>query len=390
MNRAQVAYGVEHLSNSRDLVWERFGQGRFLTWFMALGEQRKIPMVLGWATEQKIPYHEALTGMASELSTRQRKRVHRAAADLAEGAALSEVLNNRLSSMVPRYYVAAVKKAEDDHCLSEMLPQLARNVRLVDNLKTQSTSVAAYPAAQVFNSLSMVLFVYLIILPYFDEMARDMLEPASIPRLFTWSMTLSAMLVESGGLIVFLLCLLAPAGFIIWKLLPWRCHHRLFPLQPFFEGVFHRMPLVGGLLRRTALLETVGAMSVLTGAGYDVAPAARWNAATVSSLRLRRKLAAFAGSVDRGTHWADAWTAMRISPPAYEWVLRHAAARETPFQGFATLTKWLHHDVRCRAMIVTRWADVFRVLLSAGIVGISVIAVWQVLFQIMMLAMETT
>ncbi len=372
---------METLSCGMELDGPSLDRGRLLISLLALGDKTKIPSILGWAAQKNMPSHAALAALASDLPFWQRRRAAGAAADLAAGTSLSSVLDRHLPNMTPHFYRVAVRKAEEDNCLEEMLPALANNVRYHADIVNGAHCLVAYPVLQMLNAMALVFMVYAFILPRFDLVMCDLTDDGPLPWLFESVMAVSRMVSSPGSAAVVLIALTAPVLLVAGKILPFRTRIVLAPFQGAFLLLANLIPFVGGQIRRIAFLDAVGAMAALTGAGYDVAQAARWNARAVFSARLRRKLAAFAEAVERGEPWACAWENMKIGTPGNHWVIHNAAARESPQDGFQTLAAWLDHDIRQTHAVLVKFSDVFKTLFCATIIGVTVVAVWQALLE---------
>lgn len=408
--------------------------------FTVFGHENELASILGWAAERNIPFHEALSTMSyykkpgeiiSDLITFRRNRfsirdyvllnsgnwkiqLGFVISDLEKGITLSSALRRRLSRFLSPYYLAAVEKAERENCLAEMLPQLAANSRFTSGVREQFKACVIYPSVQFSTAVTILLGLYILIIPKFQQLFYELLEGRSLPPLLSALSSISGYITDSfvSKLIGLLLLVIVspviamerldyfrndlfPVFFIMLQfafiiIIPF-IYFRLFlriiraVFRPFANTamfILIHVPFLGKQLEKIALLELAGGMATLTGAGYDILDAARWNSGTVSRCWMRKKLVKFVESVENGKYWADAWEEMRIGSPVHNWVIRNAASRENPQQGFKMLAEWLNSEICSSNRLFAGFIEVFCIVFNAAFVGITVFAIWQALWMI--------
>ena len=148
------------------------------------------------------------------------------------------------------------------------------------------------------------------------------------------------------------------------------------------------VPFFGKQVKKIGLLELSGAMATLTGAGYDVLEAAKWNSDTVSGYWLKKRLRNFVKSVESGENWSDTWEEMHLGSPAQNWIVRNAASRENPYEGFRMLSKWLRDEINSQTNISMIFFEVFCIFFNATFIGITIFAIWQCLWKLIYYSAE--
>jgi len=138
--------------------------------------------------------------------------------------------------------------------------------------------------------------------------------------------------------------------------------------QEALGGLLMKLPLISRQLNRIRWLELTGSMAAYLASGEDIVKAADLSAKAVGQAALRRKLENFAGEVRQGRPWIEAWEAMKMGTSLDQWIIRNAAAREDPAEGFDSLLKWLYLDIQSAAGRGTRWVEIAGILLNAAIV----------------------
>ncbi len=401
------------------------------------GFEREITDILAWAVRRDIPFHEALSALYDIRSTGRRRtgiktgsfldrdiafrergslktRLKHAIGDLQDGKALGPTLRKWLSKYLSHYFLAAVENAERNRCLHRILPQLAKSANFRSGLKEHISNCVMYPTIQFSTSMIMILGLYMFMIPKLEIIYEEISRGVPLPGLLAFVNTIAAYCSQAiFPAIVALLWMVVAAPAIIYNkidpnsdiylLLAIVMQLIFFILVPFIyfkatvkflrfilrpvtnmaSNALIHVPYLGRQLRKLALLEVAGAMATLTGAGYDIADAARWNADAVSRRWLRRRLAKFANAVESGRYWADAWCEeMKLGSKAHDWIIGNAACRQNPEEGFLTLSEWLADEIRSANTLLLSFFEVFCILFNAALIGFTVFAIWQGLWTL--------
>jgi type II secretory pathway component PulF len=143
---------------------------------------------------------------------------------------------------------------------------------------------------------------------------------------------------------------------------------------------FNLLPLAG----------LAAGMYVHLASGKGMAESAELCRDTVARPWLRRRLDRFIAEVRAGEPWADAWARMKLGSPLHEWMVRNAAARENPAEGFFQLTAWLNEEICRKHRLFLRFAEVAGILFNAALVALFVLGMFEVLVDtIRFLSLET-
>lgn len=86
---------------------------------------------------------------------------------------------------------------------------------------------------------------------------------------------------------------------------------------------------------------------------------------------MERRLNRFIGALRKGTPWLDAWEQAEIGWTFERWVLRNAAAREDPADGFELVAEWQHRRIADVCWRVRFWIEPLATLAMAVLVGYS-------------------
>jgi type II secretory pathway component PulF len=382
--------------------------------------ESEFAILLGWAAQRNIPFHEALKTLPHVepkfpfLRNIYGVQLGLAIRDLEKGATLSAAISARLSKYLSPYYVAAVRKAEMDGRLAHILPQMTGVGRYSACVREYLKASLLYPSIQIPMAITFVSTLYIFIFPMFIKIFNELLEGIPPPPLMQiLSYSVGNLLVHVRQIATFLLWIVfAPIRIWFdgtgggafsnsgWGLLfavvlqivflifiPY-LYFKVFlkilnmifaPMTDIFHSALFRLPLLGGQIRNFVLLELSSSTAALVKAGHDVGEAARWNAEIFPRKWIRRKIAKFADAVEQGEYWPDAWEAMGLCTPSQNWIIRNAASRENPAQGFEILSEWLDSQINRTNRVILIVTENFGILLSAVFVGFFAFTIVQIL-----------
>lgn len=282
-----------------------------------------------------------------------RTRLTMIAGDLEEGRPLSTAFERHLGRFLPAHFVPALRQAEEADCVATALPLLVRNLSASTRALQELRGVLAYPVIQFLVMASILSGLLVFIVPRFSKMADEMM-PGYHSRSTELLSALRWVNADTGPWLV--LGIVGVAGLrLAW---PW--FRRRAGGRRLIESVCLHLPIVGRFTRRLGLVEAAGA---------DVSAAAQRAAASVESGWARRRLAQFASALAAGTPWPDAWTTLAVQAPLCDWMLRNAAARERPCEGFQAVAEWAADDLNRRRRRFFTCLEPCFILVNALVIG---------------------
>lgn len=291
-----------------------------------------------------------------------RSRLAMIAGDLEEGRPLSAAFERHLGRFLPAHFVPALRQAEEADCVATALPLLVRNLSASTRALQELRGVLAYPVIQFLVMASILSGLLVFIVPKFSKMADEMM-PGYHSRSTELLSALRWVNADTGPWLV--LGIVGVAGLS----LAWPRIRHLAGGRRLIESVCLHLPVVGRFTRRLGLVEAAGAMTAFLAAGADVSAAAQRAAASVESGWARQRLAQFASALAAGTPWPDAWMALAVQAPLCDWMLRNAAARERPCEGFQAVAEWAADDLARRRRRFFTCLEPCLILVNALVIG---------------------
>ena len=289
-------------------------------------------------------------------------RVRALVKDLEQGQPLVAALDRHLGRFMPAHFRDALASAERRNRLKEVIPILADSLGRGRLSATQWRAALAYVIVQFTVMFSIVSGLMIFIVPKFSKIFDEMLPGEPLPALTLFVIECSQWLERNLGSIVVVVILLY-AGRVLLTMCPWPW------LQARVEAVLSAVPIIGPIRRRLAYLELAQTMAVCLAADGDLLAAAECAAKSSRSPMIRARVNEFLDQVRSGRPWAEAWTEMGLGTPLYDLIVRNAAAREQPLEGFHLLMQWQADEVVRHAARVAVLFEPCAILCNAVCVG---------------------
>mgnify|MGYP001308329555 CR=1 FL=1 len=251
---------------------------------LALGDQAALAEQMATMFRVRLPALEMLRILAQGAGRAEtRVRLERVARLVAEGMTLADAFAQAGPKVAP-VFLSLLRAGEQSDAMPEQLTDLARLLRLQDQLRGQVATALLYPAILIVAAVAVMLIVALTLAPalapLFDGQGRAM--PGSL-----------AFFLGLGGVIrgwwplLIVLILGAGAG-VVWG------------LRAGWGRVVFRLPLFGPLVRDAALLAVVRSLALMLKAGRPLAEAMRGMAEADATGPFAPDLRAAVAALERG------------------------------------------------------------------------------------------
>lgn len=262
--------------------WKRdiaFGSGA-----LALADQAALAEQMATMFRVRLPVLEMLRILAQGVERGDtRARLERVARLVAEGMPLADAFAQAGPKVAP-VFLSLLRAGAQSDAMPEQLADLARLLRLQDQLRGQVATALLYPAILIVAAVAVMLIVALTLAPalapLFQGDGREM--PGSL-AFFLWV----------GGVItgwwpVILLLIAGGVVAVVWA------------LRQGWGRVVFRLPLFGPLVRDAALLALVRSLALMLKAGRPLAEALRGLAQADAGGPYAADLQAAVSALERG------------------------------------------------------------------------------------------
>lgn len=340
-----------------------------LSWGMRCG----IPLDKALLTLRKSKYRETIMSKAFiwEKAMLWDRNITRAADDLKNGFPLCEAVKH-LKRYFPPYVQSAIREAERNKVLDEVLPMMARQMRYSSGVYKERLAGFAYPLFQFIASFGVILFIGTFILPRFNRIFSEFYEGYPVPKITQIVINIS----EIFPYLFILLVITVPYYFVF------RFFYRFEPFARITADFFLLpIPFIGRDMKKMALLEFAGSMASFTAAGIDVIEAAELSRETMSAFWFRKRIDRFIEEIKNGKKWVEAWENLNQEFPFYNWIARNSASREQLPEGFMQMMKWLKSEISTFSLVFIKLIEILGIFLNAVFVGSIVLGLGYGLFH---------
>lgn len=235
----------------RDLV---FGSGA-----LPLADQAALAEQMATMLRVHLPVLEALNILAQGAERSDvRRRLERVARLVAGGMPLAEAFAHSGPRVAP-VFLSLLRSGEQSDALPDQLTDLARLLRLKDQLRGQVTTALLYPSILIAAAVAVILIVSLTLAPALAPLFEG--ESRQMPGSLSFFLALGTV-VSTWWPVILLGFLGLGAGFFWVSRSGW-------------GRVAYRLPLFGPLLLNSDLLTLVRSLALLLKSGWPLAEAMR-------------------------------------------------------------------------------------------------------------------
>ncbi len=290
--------------------------------------------------------------------------------DIEAGDSLSDAVS-RHPRVFDRLFVAMIRSGEAAGALDIVLLQISTTLERAVAIRQKIRSALAYPTAVLFMVVGVIIAMLLLVVPVFAGLYDDLGGTLPLP---------TRLLVAASDTITnyvpYIAIGTAIAGFVLirWK----RTDQGRYRL----DGLKLRLPLVGNLLRKSAVARFGRTMAVLTKAGVPVLETLRISADTVGNAVLSRTLSDTRDAVRSGEPIAANLARGEMFPPMVIQLVSVGEETGTLDQMFDTVGRTFEEEVETSVAGFAALIEPLMMALIGVVVGGMVIALYLPMFRL--------
>lgn len=289
-------------------------------------------------TKAGIPIERGLRELADDISSRSMRKMITAIADeLEAGASIDEAIEKRQRSFPP-LYSRILKAGIRTGRLSEMLTSLNRHLEMGAKTKRIILEALSYPLVVLSFALTIMISLFIFIIPSFAEILKDMGDGARLPwltlRMLDVADNIIPIITTIGAIVLSVIILLS--------LLSTTTAGRRFR-----EGMLIKVPILGRLYHSSILARMSEAMALLVSSGCDIGECLRLSSGASGSELLKFESAVIAGQVEKGVSLIEAAHVGKSIPRLFIYSMQLGSQRNELQDNLHSLGEMYSEQSRC-------------------------------------------
>ena len=224
---------------------------------------------------------------------------------IAGGGTFSEALT-AYPKIFDNLYVNMVKAGEAGGVLEVVLNRLAEFAEKAQKIKNKVKGAMIYPSVVLFAAIGITAFLLVTVIPKFQQVFNDILGGAALPAITEFVMGISDFVQHNG-----LQILAGVAALVVI--------YKIFGKTPFgayqLDKLRISMPIIGTLVRRTAISQFSRTLGTLLSSGVPILQALVIVRDTTGNRVVRRAIQMVHDAVKEGESMTDPLAASKVFPP---------------------------------------------------------------------------
>ncbi|MGA2916723.1 MAG: type II secretion system F family protein [Sedimentisphaerales bacterium] len=319
-----------------------------------------------------IPLEKGLRELSADIgSKKMRKLVTDIADDLESGMSIEKAFEKR-QRIFPPLYGRILKAGVETGRLSQMLTNLNRHIEMSNQTRKIIFEAMSYPAIVFFMAAVVVSFVYIIIIPQFINVLKEM-TGGELPALTLLVFRIAKNVIPfwggiaalAGGAIILNILLSAtPAG------------------RRVKESFLMSIPIIGRLHHSSILAQMAESMAVMIAAGADMPNCLRLSAEASGSDGLIYETEFLANQIENGTNIMQAGQFCRIIPKLFFYSVQLGSQRNELEDNLHSLAQMYVEQVRCSQARMQAILLPLMLILVGGFIGITILGIFLPMIKI--------
>jgi len=324
-------------------------------------------------TKAGIPLERGLRELAKDVGSKSmRKLIDAIAGELEAGVSIEQAFEKRQKAFPP-LYGRILKAGVETGRLSEMLTSLNRHLEMAGRTRRIIFEAMSYPAVILTLAAIVLTGVFLLIIPQFDPILREMVGGERLPPLTRLFLNMAKNVVPFwlavGSLVAVILFVLAmlsfsPAG------------------RRFKESLFLRVPVMGRLYHSSVLSKMAEAMAMMVAAGCDMPSCLRLSSGAAGSEKLLRESDILARQVEQGANILEAGQFCTFLPHLFLYSIQLGTQRNELQDNLYSLGQMYAEQARCGQARLQAILLPVMLIVVGGIVAMAVVAMFSPMIQI--------
>ncbi len=323
-------------------------------------------------TKAGIPLERGLRELSADIgSKKMRKLVTDIADDLEGGMSIEKAFEKRQKHFPP-LYGRILKAGVETGRLSQMLTNLNRHIEMSNQTRKIIFEAMAYPAVVFVMAAVVVSFVYIMIIPQFITVLKEMTGGA-LPEITLFVFRIAKNIIPFWGGIAALV-----GGAVILNILLSATSVG----RKFKESALMNIPIIGRLHHSSILAKMAESMAVMIAAGADMPNCLRLSAEASGSEKLIYEAGFLAEQIESGANIMQAGQFCRTIPKLFLYSVQLGSQRNELEDNLHSLAWMYVEQVRCSQARMQAILLPVMLILVGGFIGITVLGLFLPMIKI--------
>ena len=324
-------------------------------------------------TKAGIPLERGLRELAGDVSSKSmRKLIDAIAGELEAGVSIEQAFEKRQKHFLP-LYGRILKAGVETGRLSEMLTSLNRHLEMANRTRRIIFEAMSYPAVILALGAVILTAVFLIIIPQFDPILREMSEGAHLPPLTSLFLSIAKNVVPFWITVGFLV---AAILFVIAMLSSFPAGRR------FKESLVLKVPVFGRLYHSSILSKMAEAMAMMVSAGCDMPASLRLSSAAAGSEKLVLEGNMLASQIEQGANILEAGQSCKVTPRLFLYSIQLGTQRNELQDNLYSLGQMYAEQARCGQARLQAVLLPIMLIVVGGFLAATILAMFLPMIQI--------
>jgi type IV pilus assembly protein PilC len=286
------------------------------------------------------------------------------------GIAISDAFAS-YGDLFPPIYATSLRSGERSGDLEGVLRRFLKYQKLIVNLRKRVIGALIYPAVLVSLSVAMIFVMLTVVIPKFSEFYAGF--GAELPA-FTQFMIGLAFLLRNNALLM-----LGGLVLLFFAVRRWSST-RLGARS--FDRFMMRIPLVGGILHRFAIMQFTQSLGTLLSGGTPMVPALEIASVSVTNQFVSSRIAGIVQNVRQGeTLWRSLESTTVMSDLAVE-MIKVGESTGSVVEMLANVSEFYDEEIESRLSRMVSLIEPMILVVMGGVIALLLYAFYLPLFQL--------
>ncbi|MHC4457742.1 MAG: type II secretion system F family protein [Planctomycetota bacterium] len=336
------------------------------------GEFMLFNQQLAAITKAGIPLERGLRQLAADVGSKSMRKLVTAVADeLEAGVSIEEAFEKR-QKRFPPLYGKILKAGVETGRLSEMLTSLNRHLEMSNQTRRIIFEALSYPAVVLALAAVIITAIFLIIIPQFEPIYKEMLEGARMNALTTLSFRMAKNVVPFWIGVGFIVAAIIAVVAILSSFSAGR---------RFKESIFLKVPVIGKVYHSSVLSKMAEAMAIMIAAGSSLPTCFRLSSSASGSEKLIAESEILARQIEQGENLLEAGQFCKVIPRLFLYSIQLGAQRNELQDNLYSSGQMYAEQARCGQARLQAILLPIMLIVVGGFIAFAIVAMFLPMIQ---------